>query len=722
VNRPTRHTLVACAAALLLTPLAAPPAAGVVEPKPSGRASASTAEPVRAIEAEGQPPAGMFPFVLPWDDDSPSIVDLSGWLHKPAGKFGHLRAAADGHLYAGTERIRLFGVDLEAAANFPRKEDAEKIAPRMAKFGINIVRFHIMDMLRFPRGIFDPNRPDTRHLEPEALDRLDYFTAQLKRHGIYIKLCLLNYRPFNAADGLPKEIERLSGTAHQDRHVVGFFDAAMLELQKEYARQLLTHRNPYMNATYAEDPAVALVEINNENGLIHAWLWGKVDELPEVFQSDLKGQWNDWLRRRYRTTEGLRAAWGGKDEPPGAERLTNADFARGIEGWRLTRAPGAEATATVTGDTPESQGGGKSIRVAIAKPGALNWHVRFEQAGVPVDAGQPYVLAFWAKADRKCALALHSGSFSNRVDLSPQWTPVRVVTRLEGQGGKARLAFIPPAESGSYWLAGTSLRPLCPCGVARHERLEDRSVSLVPKAQTARRTEAVLGDWLRFLWETEDRYWQAMNRYLKDELKVKAMVIGTMARNSTPNLMARLDCVDIHAYWGPKGSSGPSMVNERGGTIPDMALRRVLGKPFTVSEYGHPYTSTSPKTCVSEVHTLRAAYAAFQEWDYLSATRYASSTDWDTRRIADNLNLSQHPTKMLTLIPAAAMFLRGDVNGRSWRRSAGIAKSSRFDTRGHGTWCMLATPACRPRRPWFTAWPWPRKGRSCPTGGCGPTR
>lgn len=652
-------------------------------------AAASAPEPL-AAEGPGQQPAVMFPFVLPWDDASPSVVDLSGWLHKPAGKFGHVRAAADGHLYAGAQRIRLFGVDLEAGANFPRREDAEKIAPRMAKFGINMVRFHIMDLQRFPRGILEPNVADTRHFAPEALDRLDYFIAQLKRHGIYVKLCLLNYRPFNAADGLPKEIERLNGTAYQDRHVVGFFDRAMLELQKEYARKLLMHRNPYITATYAEDPAVALVEINNENGLLHAWLWGKVDGIPDVFLADLKRQWNEWLAQRYRTTDNLRTAWGGKDEPPGDERLVNADLVRGVTEWRLTREPGAEATASVTDDTPESLRGGRSIHVAIAKPGARNWHVRFEQAGVPVEAGQSYVLSFWAKADRKCDLLVHSGSFSKIVSLSARWEPVRVVTRLDATAGKARLAFIPPAESGSYWFAGTSLRPVSPRGLARRERLEDGSIDLLPKADTAQRTEQAVGDWLRFLWDTEDRYWQAMNRYLKDELKVRAMVIGTMARNSTPNLMARLDCVDMHAYWGPKRSLGPSMVNERGGTIPDMALRRVLGKPFCVSEYGHPYTSSSPKTCVSEVHTLRAAYAAFQDWDYLSATRYASTAEWDTRRIADNLNLSQHPTKMLTLIPAAAMFLRGDVRPADVQIVAPLGRERELEALRHArAWNMV---------------------------------
>jgi hypothetical protein len=40
----------------------------------------------------------------------------------------------------------------------------------------------------------------------------------------------------------------------KDQHVIGFFYQPMLDLQKEYARLLLTHRNPYTGLTYAAGP------------------------------------------------------------------------------------------------------------------------------------------------------------------------------------------------------------------------------------------------------------------------------------------------------------------------------------------------------------------------------------------------------------------------------------------------------------------------------------
>ena len=186
-------------------------------------------------QGSGTKAGAMFPFVLPWDDATQSVVNLSHWLPRPAGKFGHVLAGTDGHLHAGKERIRFFGVDLAYSANLPSHKDAEKVAARMAKFGINIVRFHIMDQRRFPEGILARNVANTRNLDLEALDRLDYFTAQLNRNGIYVNLCLLNYRPINAADGLPTEIEQVGDAPLQRRHVVGFFNQQVLDLQKEYA-------------------------------------------------------------------------------------------------------------------------------------------------------------------------------------------------------------------------------------------------------------------------------------------------------------------------------------------------------------------------------------------------------------------------------------------------------------------------------------------------------
>jgi hypothetical protein len=630
-----------------------------------------------AAQAETSADA-LFPFVLPWDDASPSVMNLSGWLPKPAGKFGQVRAGADGHLYAGDARIRFFGVDLSFSANVPKHGDAEKVAARLAKFGVNIVRFHIMDMRRYPEGILSRNSASTQELDPEALDRLDYFIDQLNRNGIYVNLCLLNYRPLCAADGLPPEIEQAGGGPYQRRHVVGFFDEAVLETQRVYARNLLTHRNVYTGKTYAESPAVAFVEINNENGLVHAWLGREVDELPERFREELKAQWNRWLLARYTSADKVRQAWSVGEQPLGAEALDNGAFTRGLEGWTVERHEGAAVVAEPSDDAPSALVGGRSVRITVSKPGTQDWHIRFEHAGVRVLAGRACTLSFWAKADKpgkfrasieQTHAPWHTLGGGTGFELTPQWQRYET-TWIGGEDDAcARVIFDPPAKAGTYALAAVSLRPGGVLGLGADERPENGGVPAWTTAQFAKRTADAQRDWLRFLWETEDRYWQTMLTYLKQDLHVQALIIGTIVGCSTPNLMAKLDAVDSHAYWQhPVFPGRPwdennwtvknvSMVNDRGGIFSALALRRVAGKPFCVTEYGHP----APNTFVSEGHLLRAAYAALQDWDYVSASRYSHSDTWDMRSIRNFFDIHQHPTMMATLIPAAALFLRGDV-------------------------------------------------------------
>src|SRR5215471_6839131 len=104
-------------------------------------------------EEKGSASAPLFPFVLPWNDSRPGVTNVSNWIDAPAGQFGPI-TVNDGHLFAGEKRFRILGVNLCFAANFPTHDAVRQIAERMRKFGINCVRFHHMDMLKAPDGIF----------------------------------------------------------------------------------------------------------------------------------------------------------------------------------------------------------------------------------------------------------------------------------------------------------------------------------------------------------------------------------------------------------------------------------------------------------------------------------------------------------------------------------------------------------------------------------------
>jgi len=252
--------------------------------------------------ARAEQPA-LVPFEVDWRQPADSPVGLAGLLSAPAGKSGII-VAKDGHLATpGGKRIRLWGVNVSGRACTPPQDDAPRIAAHLARCGINAVRFHFFDRPA-PNGIIDAKRDDTRALDPAQLDRLDRFVFELRERGIYSDLNLNVARQYKPGDGV-RDAELL-GFAKALTH----FDPRLIELQKEYARALLTHKNAYTGNEYRNEPCVALVELLNENSLIESWFSGRLlgtatrknpgtwTDIPASYAQFLTDRYNAYLKAR----------------------------------------------------------------------------------------------------------------------------------------------------------------------------------------------------------------------------------------------------------------------------------------------------------------------------------------------------------------------------------------------------------------------------------------
>jgi len=230
------------------------------------------------------------------------LLDLSGTLERPAGSHGYLTTGRDGHFYFGDNtRARFWGINVSSTRLDIPPDQIESVVSNFARAGLNLVRLEAIDNRNCLLG--DVNAPDSRHFSGHYLDRLDYWMDSLRRHGIYYYLDLLDFRTFKAADGV-LNAESLDRGARP----YAVFDRYLIDLQKEYAAQLLTHRNPYSKLRPVDDPALAMVEICNEHGF---FLYPeKLESLVEPYRTDLRSRWNAWLRDRYGTREKLLAAWG----------------------------------------------------------------------------------------------------------------------------------------------------------------------------------------------------------------------------------------------------------------------------------------------------------------------------------------------------------------------------------------------------------------------------
>lgn len=248
-----------------------------------------------------------------------SQADVRFLLDAPAGKHGFITTAA-GHLVTPDGiRFRMWGVNLsgwtKGSALLPPHKDSEVFAAELARLGINCVRFQFLDMpdkqqprievptTYTPAGLIDANRDDTRVMNKEQLDRLDYLVWQLKEHGIYTDFNLNVGREYKKGDGV--EGYELIGNAK----VLTYFDPRIVELEKEYAKELLTHTNPYTKMKYSNEPAIAIVEILNENSVLEFWQrnWFRGEltpgsskhqlDLTPYHKKLLTADYNQWLTK-----------------------------------------------------------------------------------------------------------------------------------------------------------------------------------------------------------------------------------------------------------------------------------------------------------------------------------------------------------------------------------------------------------------------------------------
>ena len=281
--------------------------------------------------------AAWYPFNFPLDDTNLDSIDLTRFLDPPAGKHGFLAVGraprapragersgdGSGHFhFQDGARARFFGTSICGSSAFPDRDKAAMLAARLAKYGVNLLRIHAVDA-GWGLGLIDYAKGDSRHLSDEALDRLDAFVAELKKRGIYLYFDLLDYRRFQDADGLTDASKFQHGWTESIKGATIFNDR-LIELQKEFAEKFLTHYNPYTKLKYIDEPAVAVVEITNENSVFY--FTNTALTLP-VYADELRARWNQWLAEQYGGRDGLAKAW--TNEKGECALLADEDPARG---------------------------------------------------------------------------------------------------------------------------------------------------------------------------------------------------------------------------------------------------------------------------------------------------------------------------------------------------------------------------------------------------------
>ena len=130
-----------------------------------------------------------------------------------------------------------------------------------------------------------------------------------------------------------------------------------------------------------------------------------------------------------------------------------------------------------------------------------------------------------------------------------------------------------------------------------------------------------------------------------------------------------MDYCDIHSYWchpywpGNRWDQNDWIVENKpyvnafmnGGNLAELAFCRVVGKPFTLSEYNHPW----PNFYSAEGFPMAAAVGAFQNWSAIYA--YAWSHREDHQDGLSYFDQTQNACQLVHLPACVNLFVRCDL-------------------------------------------------------------
>jgi hypothetical protein len=264
----------------------------ILEGRDADGASVAVSDPPSEVRTDT---TGWWPLVLPGEDSSRQlVVDVARWLSaEPAGSQGRVLADGDRLVFEKTKTpVYFWGTNVGSSWAWPAKDQAPVIADRIARAGFNLVRFHQLDRGWNPDNIFDPSTGTTQVFDQAKLDRFEFFVSELRKRGVYFSLDLLVDRQYLPGDGV-RDADKLGYGAKMS----AIFDPRLIELQKDYARLYLTHRNPYTGLSLVEDPAVVFVSIVNESGLFYDGAISSYSEVPPYYQEELLGLFHAWCGR-----------------------------------------------------------------------------------------------------------------------------------------------------------------------------------------------------------------------------------------------------------------------------------------------------------------------------------------------------------------------------------------------------------------------------------------
>jgi hypothetical protein len=259
-----------------------------------------------------------------------ALLDLRFLNEKAAGEHGFVRLAEDGMSFirGDGEPIRFWSVCSYGYRLPP--DDMDHHARLLAKLGVNMVRLHT--------NIAGTKEGQTiDEVDQAKIDQIYRFIKACKDNGIYLTIS-----PYWYHHKMPASWEKdLAGWQAGDMPTGSlFFNERFQQAYKRWVRVFYTTKNPHTGLAIKDDPAVAILQVKNEDSL----LFYTANNLPRPQQRLLSEKFAQWLIEKHGSLDAAFKAWDGTRIGEGSQRVVAGlgdapgDGVVGMLGpWELTQ-------------------------------------------------------------------------------------------------------------------------------------------------------------------------------------------------------------------------------------------------------------------------------------------------------------------------------------------------------------------------------------------------
>ncbi|MGF1484341.1 MAG: hypothetical protein ACFBZ8_08250 [Opitutales bacterium] len=280
-------------------------------------------------ELAATPEPGKFLFEPEVDPYTYSPIDLR-FLNEPfAGSKGYISTQGEDFIHNDTgEKVRFWAANASSGIAALNRESVDEMARHLSKRGVNLIRYHSPFWIQSGSNFGNINE--------SKLDDIFYFVASLKQEGIYTGFSI--YFPLWADYWDSVGYFPPSGT--DNTFAALYHDPALQAIYRNFWTQLLTRVNPYTGLALKDDPAVAYLEMVNEDSYLF-WTFTPRGNIPQEQIDILEPLFGTWATDKYGSLQTAFNTW--NQSEPGDDVATGQ---AGFDNSVIFRA---------TSDGPQSQ-------------------------------------------------------------------------------------------------------------------------------------------------------------------------------------------------------------------------------------------------------------------------------------------------------------------------------------------------------------------------------